>query len=278
MRSFEIVDVAFQELERFPDALDVIRGGDAYSALVIRDVFPPSVMAAVVERLERRETRLIGRPSPYYEGQQFGRILPREEGDLADYFQESAQFPEASRALFAGLGAGDYLARLTQVTRTIAGGRPVELARNAGGALYQAYSIRQMLPGGSIDLHYENESFDAPSMNELVAALDRPHQMSAYLTLQAPEAGGELSVYPLRGSDPEARDLMHLERKSERTYARIEALAPRVPLLAGAGDMLLFDAGRHFHRVTEVLGSRARWTMGSFLSLAKGGREYLIYS
>lgn len=276
VRAFRIVDTDADDVGSHRDALDEMMSGESFSALIVHNVFPLPVMAAVVERLERGETALVGRDSPYYTGRMFGRILPHEQ-DLDGYFAEAAAFPAESRALFRELGP-DFKTRLEEVLALLAGGKPVQLAQTGDGRSYQAFSIRQMLPGAFIDVHYENEAFDAPAMQPLLAQLDGPQQLSAYLALAVPEAGGELSVYPLRGTDPEAAAIKNLDRTAESTYSCIEAIAPRAVLNTSVGDLLVFDAGRHFHRVTRIGGQRARWTMGSFLALSRARDRYLYFS
>ncbi len=275
-RPFSIVTIDAGELARHGDALDEIMSGESYSALIIRNVFAAPALATVVERLQRDDTALIGRASPYYTGKMFGRILPHER-DLDGYFAECATFPDASRALFQGCGP-DFQSRLEAVLAALAGGKPVELARTPDGRIYQAFSIREMLPGAFIDVHYENEAFDAPPMQPLLEQLDAPQQLSAYLALAVPESGGELYVYPLRGSDPETAAIRQLDRTAESTYAQLAAIAPPSALTTGVGDLLIFDAGRHFHRVTPIGGRRSRWTMGSFVGRARTGDRYLYFS
>jgi hypothetical protein len=276
IRPFRIVEIEAADIDQHGNALDEINSGESYSALIVRHVFSAAAMGAVVARLERGETALIGRDSPYYTGRMFGRILPHER-DLDAYFAESGVFPEESQALFHGLGP-DFKGRLEEVLTALAGGKVVRLARTPDGRMYQPFSIREMLPGAFIDVHFENEAFDAPPMQELLEQLDGPEQLSAYLALAVPEEGGELSVYPLRGTDPQAAAIRALDRTAESTYAEIQAIAPRAVLNTGVGDLLIFDAGRHFHRVTRVGGRRSRWTMGSFLALSRTRDAFLYFS
>ena len=247
--------------------------------MIIRNVFPPATMEAVVARLLRGESRIPGNASPYYVGRTFGRILPREQDPPAGgVFPGGGALPRRVSRPLPRAPRMDFQARFEEVLGMMAGGRAVRVPVNAAGQTYQPWSIREMLPGGEIDLHYEDEAFDSPTMSELRSMIDRPHQMSAYLALQVPERGGELSLYPLGEGDPEAIDLKTMARKSERIYSRIEEMAPRHALLAGVGDLLLFDAGRFFHRVTRVEGTRARWTMGSFITLAGAGDCYYYFA
>lgn len=273
--SVDVTEVA----SRYPDGLAILRSGGGMAGMIIRNVFPADTMEVVVRRVSAAETRIAANPSAYYPGRVFGRVLPAEpDASLTDYFREATVFPEESRTIFRGFET-DFLTRLEEVLRAMSGGREVALARSADGHAYQAYSIREMLPGGEIGLHYENEAFDSPSMRELAAMCGpRPHVLSAYLALQVPEVGGELSLYGISEDDPEAARLKTMERQDEESFAHFEQLAPRQPLLAGTGDMLLFDAGRYFHRVTRVGGTRARWTMGAFIIQSQDGSSYRYFA
>lgn len=273
----KVLDLDVGELRRYPDALSVLCAGDDYAALVVRGVYSASVVEAVVDRLDRNAVALPSISPPYYRGRQYGRIITCER-ELTTYFEEAALFPRACEELFAGLGAPDYLARLHELLQTVAGSRAVEVARNERGQSYQPYSIREMLPGGSIELHYENEGLEAPSLKPLADRMKPAHLLSAYLALRVPEEGGELCLYALGQGDPEMADFKFRDRKTDEVYAQLEALTPRVPLLAGPGDMLLFDAGRYFHRVTQVRGARSRWTMGSFLGPAGDANAWYYYA
>jgi hypothetical protein len=69
-----------------------------------------------------------------------------------------------------------------------------------------------------------------------------------------------------------------MDRSAEETFRHLEEAHGYVDPNAGAGDLLLFDAGRHFHRVTRVEGSRARWTMGCFVGRDAQSGEYVVWS
>jgi len=275
-----IVDIDYADIaSQHPDGLAQLRSGEGLAGMVIRNVFPQDAMATVVERAKAGVSRLPCNDSAYYPGQVYGRVLPAEpDATLADYFAEARAFREGSRRLFEGLET-DFLDRLEAVLGAMAGGRHVKLAANASGDEYQAFSLRQMLPGGEIGLHYENEAFDAESMAGLRSICGvRPHVLSVYLAVQVPERGGELSIYNIGEDDPETRMLKTIPRETEQSFAQFERMAARQPLLARTGDMLVFDAGRYFHRVTRVEGERARWTLGSFIILSEDGGTYHYFA
>ena len=87
--------------------------------------------------------------------------------------------------------------------------------------------------------------------------------MSWFVTLQPAEHDGELIIYGLWGSDPNPPMLptRFVDTAAlERDYHRCA-----VPLQAG--DLVIFDSGRHVHRVTPVGGQQPRLTFGGFLTV-----------
>jgi hypothetical protein len=44
-----------------------------------------------------------------------------------------------------------------------------------------------------------------------------------------------------------------------------------------AGDLIVFDGGRHYHRVLPNQGESRRWTIGGFLSLSRAGTESWVW-
>ncbi len=280
--ALEVDDLDASELaERRPNGLAQMRAGVGFAGMIIRNVFAEETMKEIVRRLEAGVSRIPRNQSDYYPGVVFGRVLPAEaDATLAAYFEEAAIFREESRRLFDGFPT-DFLTRLEQVLASMAGGREVRLARSEDGREYQAFSIRKMMPGGQIGLHYENEAFDAESMaglRRICGAGVRPHLLSIYLALQAPELGGELGLYPIGEDDPDTPTLKFMARDDARTYEHFERMGPHHRLCAGTGDMLLFDAGRYFHRVVQVEGKRDRWTIGSFIVLAEDGSTFCYFA
>ncbi|MCX4243648.1 2OG-Fe(II)-dependent halogenase WelO5 family protein [Paraliomyxa miuraensis] len=267
--------------ERRPNGLAQVRAGNGFAGMIIRNVFPEATMQEIVRRLEAGLSRIPRNESDYYPGVVFGRVLPAErDATLHAYFEEAAIYREESRRLFDGLQI-DFLTRLERILSSMAGGREVRLARSEDGREYQAFSIRTMMPSGQIGLHYENEAFDAESMaglRRICGAGVRPHLLSIYLTLQAPERGGELGLYSIGEDDPDTPTLKYMPRDDARTYEHFERTSPHHRLRAGTGDMLLFDAGRYFHRVVRVEGERDRWTIGSFIVLSEDDSTFCYFA
>jgi hypothetical protein len=134
-----------------------------------------------------------------------------------------------------------------------------------------------LVPGGAINLHCELETRRFSTMAEIGQMLDGQGQLSFYLPLQLPESGGELHVCHLRYGEPSGASLDRMSRSDPRTVDYAESFGVTVPR-PGVGDMLIFDAGRHFHRVTPVEGSTARWTIGGFLARSREGNRLHYWS
>ena len=103
---------------------------------------------------------------------------------------------------------------------------------------------------------------------------DRETLLSWFVTLQPAEAQGALTIYGLWGSDPDPPmlpsrflDIEVLENDYEKRTLSLQA-----------GDLVIFDSGRHVHRVTPVEGTRARLTLGGFMTFDRTRAELAFWS
>jgi hypothetical protein len=240
--------------------LDRIFDGEVLGAIV-RGVLTQAEAASLRAALDGGELGVERSPMKAFAGAELGRNLVVAE-DLDAYFAEGARLRAAlarhptrweERAI-------DVLTRLSAL--------PVEPPRDAAGRLHAGCTVRVLEPGGTIAMHCELETRRFPTMRALDASLDLSSQLSFYVPLALPEAGGELHVYDLRHDEGPGAELGRRPRDAQTTIAWAEGHRFVVPR-AGVGDLLVFDAGRHFHRVTPVEGARARWTIGGFLARAR---------
>jgi hypothetical protein len=266
--------VAASDVDRHPDALSGIFDA-RLTGMVIRQAFPAEALAAVVARLERADFGLQSQPSTHFKGETFGHVLIVGDGELGGYFREAARFRAACTDLFAG--APDFQARVEQLLTAVAGGRAVRVPSGPDGSSYAPATIRGLHHGGQIDLHCENETVEFPPMWHLSRVIHARNQLSYYVVLALPESGGELVVHNARYAEGPGEQLSRMERTGA---AALEAIAPygQVVPQTDVGDLLVFDSGRHFHRVTAVVGQRIRWTMGGFLARSLDDRAVYYWS
>ncbi len=268
----EVLTLAIADLARYPDLLgDIYRR--RYVGAIVRGVFEPEQMAELVERLQAGIEGMPRAVAPTFKGGLFGNPLVMGSEDLHDYLADAERFRSAIAPLFAS--AGGLERRIESVLATVTGGLPVGVARTDNGREYLPATIRVLIEGDSLPIHYENGTTRAAAMKPILAHLDAETIMSFYVPVALPTDGGVLEVFTTDCSADGHRiigDLGGPERArvilAERGYIEVRP---------GVGDMLLFDGGRHYHLVTEVRGG-ARWTLGGFFAYTKDHSRIVYWS
>ncbi len=245
-----------------PGLLDRLLAGQQ-TGVILRGFLPPDVPAAVLDAA--LAGHLPGLDPGHYTGRNYGPTLIVSGPDLTPYFGQAD-------ALASLTAAGvDLEQRLREVLSALAPGRQVRRPVHASGRSYAPMGLRMLAPGGTIRLHCENETAAFPAMADLTPQTARLTTLSFYTPLALPEAGGELEVYPLRYAEGPGAALNRMDRAGPQLEALLAQHPPTIAR-AAVGDLLIFDAGRHYHRVTPVQGDRPRWTLGGFLAPAADGR------
>lgn len=81
-----------------------------------------------------------------------------------------------------------------RVLSRFAGGRPVEVAVADDGRRYVPFTIRRLVDGRQIGVHH-GYHYPLALYSQLAPQLDTRTLVSFVVTLQRPDAGGELYVY-----------------------------------------------------------------------------------
>jgi hypothetical protein len=260
--SLQMLEIDASEVGRHPDVMDRILRRELFGVLV-RGVFPPEQLARAVEWLERARSVQVFE-SHTFRGRTYGRVLRMASETLDEYFQAAR---EIGPALETAFGDGQhYESRLREIVGALSGGRPVSVP-GVADRRYAPATVRVLEPGGTLTLHCGNETYAFPALAELTKIIDPAGEISTLLPLALPESGGVLEIYDICFGDPLIDDL---DRRLGREQAH-QGLAERdcLRLRPAVGDLALFSEGLHYHRVSEVQGSRARWTMGGFLAPAR---------
>ncbi len=279
---FKFIQTPVTALARVKDAMN-----DIYErrldVLIVKGVFPPALMKRVVARLEQPGAAYEwtlqedGDPSHkqfYLLGESLTPYAQHPDGpDLDHYFDTATRFRKECRALF---GKADYEARIEQVFRKLSGGRPVKIPPAPGRRSYTPATIRALPAGCEIPVHVGNYFTGTPAYRHLQTLVTLEDQLSYFVVMQKPEKGGDLVVYTLEYPDdaapPQTREARAGWDDSDAGDAWDSA-----PFSPGVGDLLLFDGGRYYHRVSRVAGKETRWTIGGFIGFAQGGRKSVYY-
>jgi hapalindole-type alkaloid chlorinase len=257
--------------------------GDRLDVLALRGALPQAPVLAAAQRLDLEaqggEWARPNEPMPIEDIQILGTDTPATPTykaprgpSLEAYLASAARHRGAAdRALGAGL---DWAAAIPALLGRLAGGRPVELARARDGTPFAPYTVRRLTAGKQIGVHHDFH-YGLALYRELADSLDTRTLVSYVVTLRRPESGGELRVY---GVTPTTPDAPKMANGYQWDLAAIEARYDAVSLQFDAGDLFLLASGRCLHRVGRVQGERARITLGGFLALDRAGERVLYWS
>lgn len=256
-----------------PDLLDRVLTGDL-GGFVVRQLLAASSIGAIVTGLVQDGECMLSTPCPY--GRIYARCLVGVR-DLECYFADAAVFREDCAQLFAPGPSFECL--LVDALAQLSTDRSILSPLGPYGSHYAPATIRWMMPGTSIYPHCERIFSEGPEFVHLNQLAVSTSQLSFFMPLIVPEQGGELAVYELTWRDvrpdrlpmPGSHQyLTHIEDVLGR------ATVSNIPV--HPGDLVVFDAGRRWHRVTTVVGTRPRITIGGFLSQARASRNLYYYS
>lgn len=271
---FSFIDIPAAEADLHPEAIHAMVGR-SLDGIILRGFYPAEALASVILRLsdEALAPREVGPGMPFMLGQAMVGIDVNVERYLADAARQQARLQQ----LFAG--HRDLEAALIAAFSALSGGLGASPALGEGGRRCPPATVRVLPKGREIGVHVGNDFARQPHAQALVEALDIQTQLSFFMPLSVSEAGGELVVYALEHSDLAGLATTPGSVWLEGTMvhdavSRLDAttFAPQ------PGDLLIFDGGRYFHRVTRVEGETPRRTIGGFLGLTKDHRHIHYWS
>jgi hypothetical protein len=245
-----------------PAILEDMRA-DAFDGLTVRGVFTPEEAGQAAGGVARH----LEMGTPVVFGAALGRPLLQD--GLAD---TSAHRDDAERVrpVYEALFGFDPHERLGSVLAPALGGRawstPVEAGRP-----YNPGNIRHMeVGGGGLAAHAGNEflvSTADGASRHLLATTHAIDHFSYFVMLQPAEVGGELSVFERLWHEPAGEDADGVPLRNNDEFDTV----PHIAVTPGPGDLVIFNAGRRFHRVEQIGGSVPRITYGGFTAPSRDG-------
>ncbi|MDO8795367.1 MAG: hypothetical protein Q7J25_12180 [Vicinamibacterales bacterium] len=274
------VDISVPEAAQYANGIEDLYNG-TLDVIVLRGALPAAVLGPAGARLDvdadevgwarpnqkspTEDIRMLGMPAtPTYTS---------PTGPSPDAYFDQAEWTRQNAPRIFG-GGWDAVGDIERMLARFSGGRPVVLPSRSDGKVFQPFTIRRLPDGTGIGLHHDYH-FPLALYDELRPASDTSTLISYFVMVQAPEAGGELTTYPLTPDEPNPPKLPN---GWAWDVPAVEARYPGLAFTTGVGDLFLFAAGRCLHRVNPVVGPRARITMGGFLSLSAGHDRVLYWS
>jgi hypothetical protein len=266
-----LVEVDATGMADCPDAIVQIFDG-TIAGVIVRGVIEPAQAGDLVQRIERNGDSLPCFRPPVFKGRVYGRPLVSASSGMRDYLDDAERFRVRCAEIYPQFPAIEQ--RIDEALNALGGGRPVTVPQ-ADGSSYLAATVRELVEGDRLPLHYENETLRSPVMAALRPLLDPSTLMSFYLPLAIPPSGGILRLFHTncsKGGD----SLIDRLGGEERARPHFEERGFQL-VFPGIGDLLVFDGGRWYHDVTPISGG-SRWTLGGFLALTRDRRGVHYWS
>lgn len=160
-------------------------------------------------------------------------------------------------------------------------GKPLEaLTLNQNISLFATF--RNLTPGsGEIKVHCEkffHKEFPE-FFQPLDSIIDLGHQLSFFLTIAAPEKGGELSLFNYTWGDVKQRASDEDFLVKNNTFINLNSPSNIFRKLKfSPGDLFVFNGGEIWHRVEKIGGSKNRITFGGFVNKTKNNENFTLWS
>lgn len=278
-----LLEIAATNVARHPQLLQSLFDG-TIDGLLVRGLFDPALMARVSERIDEGlvPRRLMGDQAhlpevPYTVGQAIVGVAD----ELADYYADAELQQARIRSLFGE--EADFDAVIAAVLSSLSGGLPVQIAHGPEGQACPTATIRVLPEVAEIGAHVDNSFLHMPRARHLHRLVDTRGQLSYFVPLSVPQAGGELLVYTLQWAAAKlfmpdvAQASANVWLEGSEVYEVVRQFDADV-FAPGVGDLLIFDGGRHFHRVSKVVGPVPRRTIGGFLGLSRSHEALYVWS
>lgn len=260
---FRLVELPASQAAAAPDAFDRLRAGTLQGVL-LNDAVAPDEAAALADRLARHDPPFLQTffPGPF-RSWFYGRCLDLTHPDLDSYFDEAETF----RADLAALSDPPLPDRVAPLLSALDHGRPFRAPPGPrAGQRYMFSTLRGHDPGGFVPPHCEDEQLGRAPYHHL-RELVEPHVLSFVLALTTAEGGGALEIYDLRFAEITPDQMQDGRTAVDHLASERRSVGFRL----APGQLMIFDGGRHVHRLSPLEGDRVRWTVSSFMARARDG-------
>ncbi|HVE86441.1 MAG TPA: hypothetical protein VND93_26475 [Myxococcales bacterium] len=272
---FRFAEIAREDVHRHPDAIQRLARGEI-DGVVVKGVLPEATRSAVIDRLDRRTPPLRARIVEHVEnGAEPPYVLSggliASPPDLAGYFADAAHFRAGCRELFRG--HPDFEGLMAELIAAMGGGLPAEVPAGPEGQTYSPATVRVLPSTREIALHCGMDFLHRPECAHMRSVVDNAVQLSYFVPVLLPPSGGELELYDVTWGQTDGQ-----RHVNGVPVAFMVALSRRMTAPVGRGDLILFDGGRIYHRVTPVCPGGRRVTIGGFVAYSTDRRRLYYWS
>jgi len=148
------------------------------------------------------------------------------------------------------------------VMSSLADGRTALRPTFADGTRFSSCNVR-LLPESQSIIPHVDYHYNLPIYKRISGYMDTTTLVSFFMVLSKPASGGDLVLFDLTNGSPRVPMLAN----GRSDMARIEAEFSQKKYGPEPGDMIIFAAGRCYHKVEKVIGPEPRVTIGGFAAL-----------
>ena len=247
---------------------------------LVRNFLSPTEVAAVVDNMSIMETKNVAETSVGYtypmifaEFSLRNDELNKEELQVKSegYFKDNLQYAKEFKDDFGF----DLKSKLDSFFERISGGSGIEVPSGMGDVgKYPFGNFRCLRPnGGGMAIHCGNFFQDRFRLfySHLTESAKVVDQMSYFIVIQEPESGGALEVFDMRWEHGQSK-VDNLENEEvilsngSKYFPDRDSNRKKLSLKPNPGDMILFQGGNIWHRISEIKGSKPRITFGGFIA------------
>ncbi|NEQ07035.1 MAG: hypothetical protein F6K37_14140 [Moorea sp. SIO4E2] len=276
MSSRQILEFDFPYYKNTKDLIGRLRRQEI-DGVIFRGFMPAEIAFSRARYLLANPDIMRNSYCPY--GRMYARTLVGVGHQLDRYFDDAQVFKEECERLFDP--EYNFQSHLENLLLKISGDRQVKVPQGPLGQFYSPVTIRYVQPGGAIAPHCESLYFEAkkPEFKHLHQLAEETTQFSFFMPMALPEAGGNLMLYDLDWEESNHNSNGQSSQANFRTFLASRELqtAPNQVNVA-IGDLIIFDAGRIWHCVSEVRGTNPRLTIGGFICFSQDDRTVYYFS
>ncbi len=284
-REVKVLEVDASELSSLTHGLDSIITREI-DGILIRNFLSEDEIERLKLGFEKVEEKEL---TQYDDGmflypKAFSGVDPREITRDVD-FQKTLVDSEKRWKLFPTRFGIDFHSKVTKVLSSLSQSRTVELSKGEEGqGIYTPQTFRHLEAGkGQFKTHcgvaFQDEF--KPFYDRLSKFCTIRDQISYFVTVQKPIAGGEIILYGLNWSD--ASRLVNnnstlIDNKGKEYNLHDESQLKYYKIAPNEGDLILFSEGELWHRVSAVVGNVSRLTLGGFMTRSKDDKSLKMWS
>lgn len=276
---------------QYPHALQDLFEAKLHGFLVKNFLSPPEVKTLLEAHSQLTAEELTHTPVGHFFPQVFPEFsrahttaTDEQKPAVADAYFE---FNEQVQNNFEKRFGVDLYARFKSFFESIASQRPVESPAGFGGRGRYAFgTFRNFIPGkGFLAIHCGNyfQTLYEPVYKHLMQEVKVKNQMSFFVMLQRADEGGNLTVFNLRWQDGMSKtemmnDVEVILPDGRKVYPDTDEGFQKQDMKPQPGDVILFQGGNIWHRVSNVEGSKPRITFGGFISPDHAEKKFYFWA